>query len=53
VKAALVEEGLPSTKIVAEGRSERDPVKDCPDGPRAQLVACLAPNRRVEVTTEQ
>jgi len=53
VKAALVEEGLPSTKIVADGQSERDPVKECPDGPRVPLVACLAPNRRVEVRAEQ
>lgn len=53
VMNALVKEGLPSTKIVADGLGERDPVKDCPDGPRAQLVACLAPNRRVEIRVEQ
>jgi outer membrane protein OmpA-like peptidoglycan-associated protein len=53
VRDALINEGLPSAKIMADGQGERDPVKDCPDGPRAQLIACLAPNRRVEVKVEQ
>ncbi len=45
----LVAQGVPAGRIRAEGHGELDPVKDCPDGPRAQLIACLAPNRRVEV----
>ena len=49
VKDVLVEDGLPAGKIQAEGLGESHPVKDCPNGPRAQLAACLAPNRRVEV----
>ena len=53
VMDVLVEEGLPSTKIQAEGSGENDPVRDCPDGPHAQLVTCLAPNRRVEVRIDQ
>jgi outer membrane protein OmpA-like peptidoglycan-associated protein len=52
VKAHLVEQGLPASRISAEGFGKADPVKDCPDGPRAPLIACLAPNRRVEVRIE-
>jgi len=52
VMDALVAEGVPRTKIVAEGLGESDPVKDCPDGARAALVACLAPNRRVEIRVD-
>jgi len=49
VMDVLAEDGVPRVKIFAEGLGESDPVKDCPAGTRAQLVACLAPNRRVEV----
>lgn len=52
VKDVLVADGLPSNKIQTEGRGESNPVKDCPDGPRAPLKACLAPNRRVEVRVD-
>jgi OOP family OmpA-OmpF porin len=45
----LVEQGVPAGRIHAEGRGAADPVKDCPNGPLAQLIACLAPNRRVVV----
>ena len=53
VMDVLVEEGVPSTKILADGLGGSDPVKDCPEGPRAQLITCLAPNRRVEVRIDQ
>lgn len=49
VRDILIQEGLPATKILSDGRGQRDPVKDCPEAPKAQLIACLAPNRRVEV----
>ncbi|TCV97783.1 Beta-barrel assembly machine subunit BamE [Luteibacter rhizovicinus] len=45
----LVAQGVPAGRIRAEGHGALDPVKDCPDGPHTQLIACLAPNRRVEV----
>lgn len=53
VMDALVADGVPRTKIVAEGLGESSPVKDCPDAAHTELVACLAPNRRVEVRVEQ
>ncbi|HEY9132897.1 MAG TPA: OmpA family protein [Dyella sp.] len=53
VRDVLVEEGMVATTIDVEGHGESDPVKDCPDGPRPQLVACLAPNRRVEVRIDR
>ncbi|MGE7137653.1 OmpA family protein [Luteibacter sp. NPDC031894] len=53
VMEALVADGVPRTKILAEGLGEKDPVKECPAGAHAELVACLAPNRRVEVRVEQ
>ncbi|NID06380.1 OmpA family protein [Luteibacter jiangsuensis] len=52
VMEALVSDGVPRTKIVAEGLGEKDPIKDCPDGPRKELVTCLAPNRRVEIRVD-
>ena len=50
VKAYLVSKGVPANRIYTEGKGEKQPVKDCPrmkDSKR--LIACLAPNRRVEV----
>jgi OOP family OmpA-OmpF porin len=38
--------------IDAQGRGKNDPVKDCQDTERDALIACLAPNRRVEVRVE-
>ena len=49
VKRYLVAQGVPADRVTAEGFGKADPVKSCPDGARAQLIACLAPNRRVEV----
>lgn len=49
VRAYLVSQGVPAGAIRAEGRGSSDPLVDCADGARGQLVACLAPNRRVEI----
>jgi len=53
VKAYLVKRGgLDATKIVATGRSESTPVTspdDCKGMARPALIACLAPDRRVEL----
>jgi len=50
VRAYLVSKGLDGSKIVARGLGETRPVKDCPGMKnRKALIACLAPNRRVEI----
>lgn len=50
VRAYLVSKGLDGSKIVARGLGETRPVKDCPTiKNRKALIACLAPNRRVEI----
>ena len=50
----LVAKGLFADKVRAEGRGESSPVTGnaCPDQDRAALIACLAPDRRVEVQLE-
>jgi len=50
VRQYLVSQGIKPEQIQAKGLGEADPVAKC-DGvkPRAKLIACLAPNRRVEV----
>ncbi|MFC4762858.1 OmpA family protein [Dyella koreensis] len=45
----LVEQGVPSELIQAEGLGKADPVRSCDDADRAALIDCLAPNRRVVV----
>ncbi|RAO78403.1 hypothetical protein CA260_08395 [Dyella jiangningensis] len=49
VREYLVTRGVASSLITARGYGESDPVKDCGDERREALIACLAPNRRVEV----
>ncbi|HTJ93747.1 MAG TPA: OmpA family protein, partial [Pararobbsia sp.] len=50
VKAYLVSKGVPANKIYTEGKGKRNPVaKGCNQKNRKQLIACLAPDRRVEV----
>lgn len=50
VRAYLIGQGLPAAIIAAQGKGESDPVQICPDDSnRAALIACLAPNRRIEV----
>jgi OOP family OmpA-OmpF porin len=50
VKAYLVSKGIDSSRIYTEGKGKRNPVvTDCNQKNRKSLIACLAPNRRVEV----
>jgi len=50
VKAYLVSKGVPASRIYTEGKGERQPVKDCKGEKKTkELIACLQPNRRVEV----
>lgn len=52
VRELLVDGGVPAAHITSEGRGEADPIKDCGDVQGAERIACLAPNRRVEVRVE-
>ena len=54
VRAYLVARGMDGSKIESFGYGKTMPVKSCPDrvagkADRKALIACLAPNRRVEI----
>lgn len=49
VRAALVQGGVPDTSISAEGRGAAEPIVQCAQRNRRELIACLAPNRRVQI----
>jgi outer membrane protein OmpA-like peptidoglycan-associated protein len=51
VRGVLVSHGVAAGSIRAEGRGEAEPItRDCADSlARRALVACLAPDRRVEI----
>ena len=46
----LVEQGVPASVMHSEGRGKADPVVQCEPGSSADVIACLAPNRRVEIS---
>ena len=53
VRRYLAAQGLPADKIRAVGMGESQPVKQCDNhGGRSQLIACLQPNRRVEIQVD-
>lgn len=52
VRNYLVSHGVDASKISAEGLGSATPLVDCMNVGRRALVACLAPNRRVEVVTD-
>jgi len=45
----LLARGVKADRTGVEGRGEREQVKACGNLPRAELIRCLAPNRRVEI----
>jgi OOP family OmpA-OmpF porin len=53
VKAYMVSKGIAASRVYTEGKGERQPVKECKGEPkgkaRKELIACLEPNRRVEL----
>ncbi len=49
VREYLVQKGVPADRITAVGRGSVEPVVECEDRDREALIACLAPNRRVEI----
>lgn len=52
VRAALVAQGIAPSRVAASGRGETQPVVQCGPGARGALIACLAPNRRVDIAVE-
>lgn len=49
VRSALVQGGVPAASISAEGRGAAEPIVQCEQRNRRELIACLAPNRRVQI----
>lgn len=49
VVSYLVRGGLASNLVTSEGRGSREPQVQCSQTNRTALIACLAPNRRVEI----
>ena len=49
VKSLLVAQGVDSRVVTAQGRGKANPVSQCGAMPRSRLIACLAPDRRVEI----
>lgn len=52
VRAYLIGAGVPGERLAASGRGARDPVVQCQEVRRDDLIACLAPNRRVEIVVQ-
>lgn len=50
VRNYLVANGVPADEVRTEGRGKADPVVQCSNRKRTALIACLAPNRRVELS---
>ena len=49
VKEYLVAHGVAANRLTAEGKGSTNPVVECNNKKRADLIKCLEPNRRVEV----
>ena len=52
VKGYLVSKGIPANRIYTEGKGEKQPVtksNQCPGAKSAKVIACLQPDRRVDV----
>lgn len=53
IRRVLIDEGISANAITARGAGDSSPVIECPDSlGRKRLVACLQPNRRVELTVD-
>ncbi len=51
VSQALTQNGISASRIRSVGMGESNPVVQCQDTSRQALIDCLAPNRRVTITT--
>jgi len=52
VRRALAAEGVPAASIQAQGFGKDRPVVQCDQQDRTELIACLAPNRRVDIEVQ-
>ena len=52
VRNVLVAEGIPSATVRAQGYGESRPAVQCDQQDRTALIACLAPNRRVDIEVQ-
>ncbi len=50
VRQYLIGQGIPAAAITAEGHGKAAPLVECPGGATGAVIACLAPNRRVEIS---
>jgi len=51
IKQFLIDKGIPAEKIHASGAGSSQPVVECSSKlSRDKQIACLQPNRRVEIT---
>lgn len=48
-KEYLVGKGIAADRLTTEGKGESQPIVQCNDKKRSDLIKCLEPNRRVEV----
>jgi OOP family OmpA-OmpF porin len=49
VREYLISKGVDGSRLQAVGKGESNPVAECHQKKRKELIACLAPNRRVEI----
>lgn len=49
VKSYLTNKGIDAGRLTANGKGESNPVVECSNKKRVDLIQCLEPNRRVEV----
>lgn len=49
VREYLVGKGIDGSRLSAQGKGEAEPIVECDNANKADLIKCLEPNRRVEV----
>jgi len=49
VRNYLAQSGVPAQNVQVQGKGESEPKVQCTQTRRAELIECLAPNRRVEI----
>ena len=52
VQRALANEGVPFSLIQSQGFGSQQPIVQCDQQNRNELITCLAPNRRVDIDVQ-